>query len=215
MIEYERYLPDILAEVDDCPEIVAVEKVRDALMELCRRSTIWRTEMLPFAISATVADYELIFDDGQQLAQVNYVTLVDSNDEEIHPRETTEDEQDAKSVKGWRLRTGSPRAFYMKDPEVLRLVPIPEEAYTAYVGVILQPTPDSYEAPDWLYNQYHEIVAKGARAKLLNMRGRPWYDPNKAALEMQDFYDEVRNVQNAATRSHTRTQKRVAMRPIA
>jgi len=216
VIEYERYIPDVLSEVDNCPEIVVVEKIRDAVIDLCQATTVWRTELLPFVVSINVAEYPLIFDTGQQLSMVNYVTLIDANGNQLDLVDTSEDHLDAQyRLQGWRTMTGAPAFFYMSNPETLRLVKIPEAAYTAYVGVVLKPTPDSYEAPDFIYNQYHDKVAQGAISKLLDMKGRPWYDPNKALLEKQKFYDSIQTIRNAATRSHTRAQRSVAMRPMA
>jgi hypothetical protein len=213
---YDEYLTDVLGEIDDCPEIIAVDKIRDTVIELCARTTIWRQDLNPISVQANTPDYELEFDDGQQLAHISWMTLVDANGEETYPIQTSEDEIDAGSSRGWRGRTTmNPNYFYMQDPVTVRLALTPEQSFTMNIGAIIKPTPSSFEAPKFIYDQYHEVVAKGARYRLFNMKGRSWYDPNEAIIEQRDYENGVQDVQNAALKSHGRKAKSVTMRPLA
>lgn len=215
LVNNTQYLPDVLSEVPTCPNIIALEKIRDTIIEVCQESSIWREELATISVVASTALYPLVFTTGSQLAQVNYAYLVDANSDEKWLDGSSEDAIASASGKSWRTQEGEPKVYYMDDPKTIRFALTPSKAYTAYIGVILKPTPDSTQAPDYIYDQYHETIAKGAIAKLLDMNGRPWYSPDKAALDKRKYNNMKAEIRVAATRSHTRTAKSVTMRPIA
>ena len=214
MTGYDSYLHKVLPDVDGCPPIVAEDKIRDAVIEICQSTSIWRKELLPFYLTANVPTYKLLMEDYEQLAQVSWGYLLDENDQRIDLDVVSEDELDAASVKGWRALTGSPGFVYMLTPETVRLAIIPDTKFTCVLGIFVKPTQDSFEAPNFIYEQYIETVAYGAKAKLLGMKARSWYDPAEARTQEKKFNDGVRDIRNAATRSHTRGPKIVQMRPL-
>lgn len=215
MTGYDSYLFKVLPEVHGCPPIVAEDKIRDAIIEMCQSTSVWRKELPTFYTSPNTPTYEILMEDGEQLAQVSWGYLKDADDQQLDMDAVSEDELDAASNKGWRSLVGTPKFVYMLSPITIRLAIIPDQKFSCYLGIFVKPTQDSFEAPAWIYDQYLDIIASGAKAKLLNMKRRSWYAPKAAADEKHKFDVGVRDIRNAATRSHTRGPKHVTMRPLA
>ena len=215
MTGYDSYLFKVLPDVDGCPPIVAEDKIRDAIIEMCQSTSIWRKELPTFYTSVDVPTYEILMDDYEQLAQVSWGYLKDDNDERFDMDVVSEDELDAASSKGWRALTGTPKFVYMLSPITIRLAITPNKKFSCYLGIFVKPTQDSFEAPKWIFDQYLDVISCGAKARLLDMKGRSWYDPSGAKDEQKKFDNGIRDVRNAATRSHTRGPKHVTMRPMA
>lgn len=215
MVEYERYLPEVRGEIEDCPIIIATNEIRNTIIDFCQKTTIWRQDLDAISIVADVCEYDINYDTFVKAAGINWAYLVDENDDEVNLTITSEDNLDNGSVRAvrlWRTKTGTPSDVYQKNPNTIRLVYIPNAAFTLYVGVWVKPTRDSYEAPDFIHDKYLEAIASGAKARILNMKTRPWYDPNAAALEEADYIARRSSALIDATKSHTRTSKTVMMR---
>lgn len=215
MVGYESYLFKVLPDVDGCPPLVAEDKIREAVIELCQSSSVWRKTLDTFYLSSGTPYYKLILDEGEQLAQLSWGYIVDDNGERTDLNVTSEDAIDAASGRGWRSLTGGPTSVFMLTPETVRFATIPTERYAATLGAHMKPTPDSYEAPSFIFNQYIDTVAAGAKAKLLNMKGRAWYDPGAAAVEEANFKNMKQDVRNSATKGNTNQPTTVTMRPFA
>ena len=115
----------------------------------------------------------------------------------------------------WRTETGTPTIVYLKDTETFSLALTPNAAFTLKAGVWIKPSRDSTEAPDFIYEKYLEVIASGAKARIMNMKSRPWYNPQAAADELAEYKAERANAFTDATRSHGRQTKSVVQNPIA
>jgi len=218
MVEYDRYLPEVRGDVQDCPEIIVLNEIRNTIIDFCQKTTVWRKDLDAIAVAATVCEYDIDVGQFEKASAINWAYLLSAAGDEIQLTATSEDSLDngsSRSSKLWRTKTGTPSHIYLKDPTVIRLVNIPTEAYTLYAGVIVKPSRDSYEAPDYIYEKYLEAIAAGAKARILGMKSRPWYAPEVAMMEELDYKARRSSALIDSTKSHTRTSKSVEMRPLA
>jgi hypothetical protein len=215
MTGYESYLYKVLPDISGCPPIVAEDKIREAVIELCHRTSIWRKTIPAFYLSENVPSYELLMEDYEQLAQVRWGYLTDDNGQRIDLNVTSEDTLDAGSAKGWRALVGVPEFVFMLSPETIQFASIPNARFAASIGASIKPTQDSFEAPSFIFNQYIDVIAAGAKAKLLDMKGQSWYDPASARKELDKFNNMVGDARSAVNRGHNNQPKLVKMRPIA
>lgn len=215
MTPYESYLPEVLIEIEECPEIIATDKIKQTVIDFCKRSLVWRYDLDPISVVATVDTYEAAADDFETVIGVTYGYLVDADGNNIPLTACSEDTLDAKNDSTWRTDTGNVKYIMMAEPPYIKLVTIPDAAYTLYAGVWISPSRDSSEAPDFIYDKYLETIGHGARARILNMKTKPWYNPQAAQLEMIDYDAKVIDALNDAGKSHSREKKSVAMRPFA
>ena len=218
MVDYEEFLPEVRSEVPECPEVVCINAIRDTVIDFCQKTTVWRYDVDSITVASDVADYEIDIDDYIKVAGLNWAYLIDANGEESYLTVTSEDSLDnggPRSVSLWRTKTGTPTHIYLKDPRTVRLVYIPEAAFSLYLGAWVKPSRNSYEVPEFIYEKYLEAIAAGAKARILNMPTRPWYSPAAAGLEEAEYEARRSSALIDATKSHTRLSKQVAMRPIA
>jgi hypothetical protein len=215
MVEYERYLPEVLGEIQDCPDPIALNEIRNTIIDFCKVTTVWRVELDPITVQIAVNSHDVDIDKFIRGVGINWAYLVKSNGDEIRLNATSEDELDSGKVPLWRTKDGQPSVIFLQDPLTIRLALTPKEAYTLYVGMWVMPSRDSYEAPAFIYDKYLEAIACGAKARILKMKGRPWYSPVAAMEEMKDYESKRKSATIDAQKSHTRVSKSVSMRPLA
>jgi hypothetical protein len=69
---------------------------------------------------------------------------------------------------------GQPRFYTQLLPGSLRVAPV--DSGMLVVNMILKPSMDADQVPDFLLNQYHELVAWGALGRLLSTPDQPFTD---------------------------------------
>lgn len=215
-IAWDDYLPEVLSEADGVPYKMAINEIRNAAIELCEKSEIWRSNLDALNISVGEGEYLLDIPNDAEVISLRWAT---HNGVTITP--TSEDELDTEwnnsRSENWRVKTGDPTGIYMQDPYTARVVPLPVTALAngLLVGVSLKPAEDSYEGPKLLYTHWKEAIAYGAKWKLLGMKKRPWYDATSAENDRVRFFRKISMAKIRARKSGARTTTHVRMRPIA
>lgn len=95
----------------------------------------------------------------------------------------------------WQSATGSEPLYYNAafDWDTFRVYPTP----AAPVGVTLriqgsfQPTDVSESLPDFMWHRYREVIANGAKARLLALPGVVWANPALSAFCRTQFDDGI------------------------
>lgn len=213
---WDDYLSEVLPDVKGCPKGYAIEAVRDAAIRLCDKSKIWRQTLDSLNSVVGIPDYKLDLPSDSEIILIRWVKY---NGTTILPK--TEDELDSENknfrVDNWRDATGEPYHYFLDEQDNIYLYPIPDTAIanSIIVGVTLKPKIDSFEGPDYLYYKWRNVIACGAKAKLMSMRTRSWYAPAEAAKESIDFSNGISEARIRANKSGTQTSQRIKMRPIA
>ena len=68
------------------------------------------------------------------------------------------------------------------------------------------------EIDDSVFNYYSEALAYGARARLVETAGQPYYDPGSAPMLWGKFYAGVSEAKARRMREHTRAVQRIQQR---
>lgn len=89
------------------------------------------------------------------------------------------------------LEQTQPQWYYQPRPDQIRLIGIPDTAYTdgLDVNIAVRPTLTATEVDDWLFARYRDQLAKGVIARLLEMPKKDWTD-YKAAGYYGSLYNE-------------------------
>jgi hypothetical protein len=69
-VTLDDWLPYVLPRATGCPESVALQHIRKAIIELCRESMIWRETQDTIDASIDETEYEYEQDSGQQVLQL-------------------------------------------------------------------------------------------------------------------------------------------------
>lgn len=200
----------ILPFVHDCSAIAAEVAGRFACIEFCERSDWLQYEADPITIQAGVAAYEVECPQDNLSNRVIQLTMAGVRTPLV-PK--TQDE--LTSMYGdWRAQEGTPRFFTQINTNEVILVPSPTERIVQGLRMLIsiRPTPDAQEVDDDLYNRYAETIGYGARARLKEMAGQPYYDPTGAKQCWDKFYEGVAKAKGERMRDLTRAIQTVQMR---
>jgi hypothetical protein len=203
--------PMILPFVRDCSAPAAVVAARFACIEFYKL-TLWQQEMLePVDLWAGQAIYELEVPPDTVAAAAMRVEI----DGRSKPLEfKTKDELDQRYGRSWTSMVGNPIYVTQFDPGSICLVAAPDTDAPKAMRILcaVQPTPDAVEIDDSVFNYYAEPLAYGARARLVETAGQPYYDPQSAPMLWGRFYGGVSEAKARRMREHTRAVQHVQLR---
>lgn len=182
IISFDEFLTEVLPDVNGCPDPSAINAVRNAAIEFCTRGNVWKVEMEIFQTESGVIAYDL--DSPVNGARIIQVMAAFLDGMEIKPR--TEDSLDA-GMPGWRTIAGKPTFFFQPTPELISLASVPDGTYTVSGIVALCPTRKAGGIERFIYEQYLDVIASGAKARLMMMPGVPWSNPELAAFHDAQF----------------------------
>ena len=201
----------ILPFVRDCPAVAAEVAARFAVIEFCEQSQWLRFEVDPITIEAGIAAYEIEVPEGSLPLLVTEATLLDNTSCPLQGKSAEE----LKQLYGdWRAREGTPRYFTQLNPDEIILVPSPDTRIADGLRMLVgtRPTNDTNEIDDTLFDRWAETLAYGARGRLMDMAGQPYYDPVNSPACWKMFYMGVSKAKAERTRDLTRTVQHVQMR---
>lgn len=200
MSRFEDFLPEVMPYVPGCPEAVAVNAIRNAAIEFCRKSLWLLYEHDPIQTVAYEGAYELdlptdyemvvIYSamcDGRPLTPAGEVDIVN-----IVPAE------------------GQPRYITQIDTFNVRLFPKPVIAgLTVQMFVAIAPTRSSVTCEDSLAERWAERIGYGARARLYEIPGQPFSNPDQAFKYQKMFSTAIGEAKVERSRGLTRATMRV------
>lgn len=204
MQAWASWFPDLLPHVPGCPQVLAEHELRRAAQVLMRRTRAWQVDVPAVAVGAgqdvvTVAppsaDHELVrveaaWYDGRPLEP------------------TTAEALDALYADDWRAHTGTPSKYIQMVPGEIRLYPVPVADAVTGLSVRLSVAPSETAAglPDDIALRFRDDVQVGAKARLMLYPGRPWTNPELAAVYGQAFDSLVGTATATAARSYSRAR---------
>ena len=218
MIVWNNFLNEVLPYVENCPTPIVKQHLRNAAIEFCQRTALWHQELAVISVVQDQYTYDLTgtLTTDEAISGINYAYLTET-DGETPLNVTTEDEMNA-HILVWQVNTATkPDTIMMLDTVNCRLYPIPEVAIanSLVVGLILKPSRASTGVPDWIYEQYAEAIAHGAKARLMGMKGRSWYSPEEGIDEQGDFDLAITDATIRTNKGNSRRNSRVKMIPFA
>lgn len=202
MTALSEFYPLVLPEVVGCSQPVALTAIRFAV-EQFHVSTFCKRETLDdITTAADTAEYALTLPTGYVLHKMLHVHL---DDEEI----TAIGMDDRDGIDPyWKTTTAQPVWFYLPDTENIGLFLTPDGAYTVSCEASLKPSATATTIDDWLFEQYREIIAAGAKYRLMGMLNQPWANAERAMAYAREFNAGMSMAGFANNRGHGRAQKR-------
>ncbi|MCG7931970.1 MAG: hypothetical protein N0E44_18210 [Candidatus Thiodiazotropha lotti] len=166
-----------------CPTAIVDEAIRQAAIEFCDFTYTWRLELDAKRVRAGVSDYDI---DAPKCGRLAHMLYVSHNGIEVaKATERTLDD----TVEGWRTAEAQVAAnYFMPDKQTIRLALTPTltASKTLKMVAAFKPTVDASVLANNLYDDHLEAITHGALARLYEMDGQPWANPqgaiNKRAL---------------------------------
>lgn len=185
-VDIDTLLPRVMVKAAACPEPEVINRLRDAAIEFCRRTKVW-TLTNGFAVSAEATSTAIALDDEEAAPyRITFArfAVVDGNDGDLEPK-SIEWLNDNRSA--WRDDDpGWPSYITQEAPDTFRLVPVPEDAGTATLDLILEPARTTLTIPDFLTKKYPQVLADGALGHILSTPS-DYQNPKLASFHMSEF----------------------------
>lgn len=172
---WDELFTQVQPYVPGCPEVVIREHIRDAAIDFCERSEVWRYTFGPEQTAANERDYT--------------VPTVGASDVENVV---------ALYVEGTAIRrvsdlyTSLPPSFPASQPlhysqlstQLVRFYPTPDKAYSFSGTVVLKPSLTSSGMETFLYRAHGRSIACGAVASLTAIPDKEWSN-----FDLATYYD--------------------------
>ena len=203
MTHASAFLPMILPHVQECPTFVAERHVRDAAIEWCRRTRMWRHEIdqavTENPITLTLPEHSTMFEierlalGGHELTPVARPDLpIDASGEAGNPR--------------WLTQTA---------PGTIEVYPVAEAQLSGFVyltpskGMVFSGIQNAADVvPDWLFDVHGDAIAAGAVSRIMFLPRQPYSDPSMGAYHKARFDQAAREHADATIRGQQRAPKR-------
>ena len=140
-----------------CPTAVLRDAIVQSAEDFCERTWLWKDDLLMETQNETT-EYALPPIAGAEVLAIAEVWL-----------------------------DGAKIAFTTPDRATLRLWADPGGGRELKVLVVLKPRGDAKALPKFLYDQWQDAIAVGARYKLLDMAGSDWFNPQLADKYRLEF----------------------------
>jgi hypothetical protein len=156
---------------------VAKNAIRNAAIDFCSRSWVWRADHADINALAGIGAYAYAPPANTKVAVPLAVWYALKP---IDPQSTYELQQ---RFPHWPSMVGqAPYWFLQETLETLVVVPAPSAdlAGAIKLKVALTPTRAAPSIDDAIFERYLEEIACGAKARLFAMKAKPWSDPSRA-----------------------------------
>lgn len=200
MKHLDLFLPKVHQFAPGVSDPVAYEWIREAAITFCERTRSWRTYdeynvtgVYPGDVrtpaGSVIHEIELVMYNGQELTA------------------KTPDELD-RLTPGWRsgAARGNPVYFTQLDPNTIAIAPLAAGRVTAWL--VLKPSADTKELPDFLADQHRQTIADGALMRVLALPEKDWANPQMAAVCAAAFAQRLTVLSNKGASGQQRAHPR-------
>lgn len=200
MKDIDDILPNIRPFAPGVADPTAYEWIRQAAIEFCERTLLWRYED-SFAITAENPQ-AVIAPAG---AVIHLIERLDFDDVQLVQKTPAQLDD---LVPQWRAGTltGVPSYFTQTEPNTVAMSPL--EAGTLKVWTWLKPAPDATELPDFMVDQYRQVIADGALARILLIPNQSFTDVKMASAYGMAFQSKLDILSNKGSTGQQRARVR-------
>lgn len=184
MTSLDAFLPSIRPYAPGVSDLAAYFGIRQAAIEFCERTNIWRFED-EFDVSSDQCE-ALMSLPGSEIHMIEGVWFEGNKLEPITPEYLDE------RFPGWRAGrdvSGVPRYVTQTEPNTITLVP--RTAGRVKLALFLKPSQDTDELPDFLAAQHRQTIAHGALANILLIPNQSFTNPELAGAFGQSFQSKL------------------------
>lgn len=201
--------------VPGCPQPVIMQYIRDAAIEVCERTLVWRYEQPAIRLTAGVYDYPY---ETPSDTEVHSFITVAVNGEQLSPQ-TIEQLHD--KYPQWPDtdvdHRGSPRYVTQIDADNFAIAPVPDGGITYDVKMILalKPVRTATGMDKTVFDDIENVIMHAALQHLLVLPSKPWSDRELAAYHAKQYLSKTTERRARANLGAGRASVSVQMRPFA
>lgn len=202
-VKWSAFYPYVAPDVYECPEITMEIAVRDAVIEFCRRTYVWQDQLDQIKTVSGVNTYDLELPNGTICENILDVIMDDVRLAPVKFRDLPVNRDTA---------TGKSVVYSLLFGDQIRLYPTPSDSGVMNLTAALTPSNSATGIDSTIFERYKEVIAHGAKHRLMNVPSKSWSNPALGQYHMTQF---MRGVHEARVRtdndqSHVVTSRRFA-----
>jgi hypothetical protein len=213
---WSDFFENVIPFVPGCPAITAEVAIKNAVIDFCEKSLILQRDHDPVSVVANQADYDLEPPRGYLVVKImqawfeNNPLATTMHDYVNDPTHINAGFPDAK------LLVGRPTHILQKDERTFTLLAVPEKsiANAVTLRVALKPSRASTGVDDVVWEDYAEVIANGAKARLMMTAGVPYTNPQSAGASALLYQQGLNLARSRAAGGYGRGNLQVKMRRI-
>ncbi len=192
MALWAEWFPDVVPQVPGCPQPIVEHEIRRASQAFFEGTRAWQGWLDPVPVLAGEQAVAIIADDAEQEVIRLESALFDGRPLAVYPA----GEMDSMFGDDWTLHTGAPSAITMDGPTTVRLYPSPSSNSVTGLKcrVSVRPSEAATGIPDEYWRRYRGHISAGAKAGLMIHAGKPWSNPEMAAMFGAAFSASIADV---------------------
>jgi len=214
---YDAFVPWVLVNAPGCPEISAVQALKDATIQFCEQTLIHQVDHDPISSIANIADYDLESPvSGTRVHKIMRAWYEGNILMPVAPDEVSEPTVYNQNIGGYQKRTGTPTGFIHKDHASLSLIPVPDvsRANSVTLRVALAPLRSASTVADFLYENWGEFISNGATARVMAMPNKAFHNPSAAAYHQTRYQIGINQARQQANHGYNRSNLQVKFRRV-
>jgi len=206
-VSYDLFLPDVVQFVQDVPEIVAIQAIRNAAIQFCEKTRVLQTELEPMDTTAEVSVYEFEPDIGYKVVDIMEAWY---GDQLLIPK-AVEELTRIYRTSNWNDLDGNPYYYFRSRTQEITIVPKPSVSASAKLKlrVAVVPSRASSMIDEEIFERYYEYITIGARARLYGTAGQPYYSAKEAQIYLKRFSDGINEVRTRVAKGLTRASVQI------
>jgi hypothetical protein len=165
--------------------------VEDVIIDFCNRTSFYRRWLEDY-ISVAIGDEEVDLDLPRNTAVVDVIAIQKVDDggeygEFLDP--------DSYLFSNQTMKEAGTTDLYDNTSKILFNEPS-DEGYEARVRLALRPIVGFTEVPNWVYEDWREVIVHGVLSRLLSMRSKAWYALTESEQHRNWYMAGVRKAAN-------------------
>lgn len=204
MARLDDFYPLILPEIDGATKPLVDQRVREAAIDMCRTTSIWRADFAPIDLIQGQSAYELMTPEPDSV--VSKITSLSIGGRLIW--------SDDKTCKGQFARDKPPFSLSIDMQEITlseEIAPVSSLPAGLQISAAMCPTATATTLPDFLLTVYGQTIRVGVLHRMMKMAGKPWSNPGLSVDYLREWnsamnYAAVMGAQGNA-RNILRTKK--------
>lgn len=166
MKKWDQFFPDLLIDLPGCPNPTVERALVRAAQQFFSGAHVWKIWLDSTTTAANTTQYDLALDPNAELVRLERATL-DGRPIAI----TTPDTLPA----DWQTNTaGIADCIFTTDRKTITLLPAKAAGLVLRVEATLKPANSATGIEDYLFDQYADTIAMGAKARLMQQPDKPY-----------------------------------------
>lgn len=215
MKAYTDFLDEVMPHVPGCSVTVATNAIRNACVEFCEKTNILQVDHDLVTTLANVPDYDLEPPTNYLVARIMRAWFKNDTLTPAAPDEVASIRVFNTNAEG-ADGTATPKFIFQKDERTFSVYPVPKETSRNAITmrIALKPTRSSTTIDDKIFEEYLEVIANGAKARLMLMPSKPYTNPDLAGVNNALFQQGINAAKQRANRGFVRSDMSVALRRV-